>query len=271
MKTKTILLIAFVFGLLSTPLFATTINKAKCLFKNKIDSPPGTVAITDHFFYDQAEASNFNWQEFVYWNKSKYGENSTEYKAAFPDTSVWGKQFKPFAEHYYTHPAFRNYPVVGVSYEQVLAYCEWRSNRVNEMLYLKKHKLKYHPDSIYVNVPQLYTYRLPTESEWKMMANIGYSKKALRHKMTMGNFNHPAKNESSADTNFAITAPVESYWPNVYGIYNLYGNIAEMIIEKGKAKGGSWATIESESKINQTQLYTKAENWLGFRCVCEKN
>lgn len=40
--------------------------------------------------------------------------------------------------------------------------------------------------------------------------------------------------------NAMTTAPVESYFPNGYGLYNMAGNVSEMLAEKGRTKGGNW-------------------------------
>jgi formylglycine-generating enzyme required for sulfatase activity len=63
------------------------------------------------------------------------------------------------------------------------------------------------------------------------------------------------------------TSDVKSFFPNSYHLYNMIGNVAEMVSEKGIAKGGSFANTLEECKIINNQYYTKPERWLGFRCV----
>ena len=65
-----------------------------------------------------------------------------------------------------------------------------------------------------------------------------------------------------------VTAPVYSYWPNSFNLYNMIGNVSEMVLEKGISKGGSWRNILEECRVGKDILYTKSEAWLGFRCVC---
>lgn len=56
---------------------------------------------------------------------------------------------------------------------------------------------------------------------------------------------------------------------NNMGFYDMIGNVAEMVAEKGVAKGGSWMHYLDFSKIHLTQTYTTPSSWLGFRSVCE--
>jgi hypothetical protein len=52
-------------------------------------------------------------------------------------------------------------------------------------------------------------------------------------------------------------------------MYNLYGNVAEMVSEEGVAKGGSWNHNYNNSVFDAEISYEKPSSWLGFRCVCE--
>ena len=58
-----------------------------------------------------------------------------------PDTLVWREKLaynEPLVEYYFRHPAYRNYPVVGVTWVQANEYCAWRTDRVNEQLLISK-------------------------------------------------------------------------------------------------------------------------------------
>jgi hypothetical protein len=63
-----------------------------------------------------------------------------------------------------------------------------------------------------------------------------------------------------------VTAPVNSYNKSLFGLYNMLGNVAEMVQEKGI--GGSWRNNLEECRVGKNQEYTKPTAWLGFRCVC---
>jgi len=49
----------------------------------------------------------------------------------------------------------------------------------------------------------------------------------------------------------------------------LFGNVAEMTMEEGVAKGGAFIHFEKDIDINTKIPYEKPTNWLGFRCVAE--
>lgn len=89
------------------------------------------------FYMDQTEVTNLNYLEYLHWISRVYTEYPEIYLNAIPDTLVWRERLaynEPFVEYYFRHPAFQDYPVVGVSWVQASDYCQWRSDRVNEKL-----------------------------------------------------------------------------------------------------------------------------------------
>src|ERR1041385_3186237 len=133
--------------------------------KKKEFLPPGTVKINDTLYADETEVSNFSWLEYQLWVCNKYGYNSQEYRAVLADTLVWRDKAaynEPYVEYYLRHPAYRNYPVVGISYEQAMDYCKWRTERVKEYMCISK---KY-------GIIE-FEYRLPSKWEWEFMSNNG--------------------------------------------------------------------------------------------------
>jgi gliding motility-associated lipoprotein GldJ len=101
------------------------------------------------FYMDQTEVRNLDYLEYLYWLNRVYGADYPGvYRKALPDTLVWRDKLaynEPLVEYYFRHPAYRNYPVVGVSWVQANDYCTWRTDRVNEMLLIKKGILSMDP------------------------------------------------------------------------------------------------------------------------------
>ena len=90
------------------------------------------------FYMDKYEVTNIAWREYLEWNAYVFGASKPELlEALLPDTTVWRDEMaynEPYEEYYFRHPAYSFYPVVGVTWEQAMAYCQWRTDRVNEQL-----------------------------------------------------------------------------------------------------------------------------------------
>jgi formylglycine-generating enzyme required for sulfatase activity len=257
-----------------TLLFVATVSVLVSFTQLNINTknfiPFGTVQINDTLYYDKKEVSNFEWQEFVVWQQTKFGNQSLEYLNSLPDTLVWRQKLsycEPYVDYYFRHPAYKDYPVVGITHEQAITFCKWRTERVKEV-YKQKNNGKH------INLE----YKLPKKTEWQLVAKIGLSKKDSSNAKdrVKSNFKRlpvltaatSTKNNQKLNDNADITAPCQSYWPNKKNIYNLFGNVAEMVQEKGICVGGSWNDFIENSSIEKTNNYTKAESWLGFRCIC---
>jgi formylglycine-generating enzyme len=110
---------------------------------------PRRVTVTS-FYMDETEVANVDYLEYLYWLSRVYGANYPEvYRKALPDTLVWRERLgynEPLVEQYLRHPAYKNYPVVGVTWIQATDYCRWRTDRVNEHLLIQKGYLAFDPD-----------------------------------------------------------------------------------------------------------------------------
>jgi formylglycine-generating enzyme required for sulfatase activity len=262
------------------------------------------------FYMDQFEVTNFNWLEYLYWIKRTYEEFPMIYKNALPDTNCWRSPLafnEPYVEYYLRHPAYQNYPVVGVSWTQANDFCKWRTDRVNEFILIREGVLTWNPDQsgdpfttdsyladqyhpgddkenklIDLDPKQgwsgkrgdlgqrivriedgilLPRYRLPTEAEWEFAyyglvgsmtnaADPGVIESRRTYPWT-GHWVRQDNEEFQGDirANFVrgqgdymgvagalndaadITAPVDSYWPNDYGLYHMAGNVSEWVMD----------------------------------------
>jgi formylglycine-generating enzyme required for sulfatase activity len=227
--------------------------------------PPATLHLQGNLYMDENELTNIDWQEYVYWTKKYEPEKSA---SVLQDTSVWYNN--PFLNIYHKHPSYNTYPVVGITYEQAKDYCKWRSKVVNEMMALNPNgKKKF----------GTIRYRLPTQKEWEYAASGGldrndspYGHNGLTTSKGDKKVNlYWSEEEDPKQQYLHAPASVYSFIPNGKGYYNMIGNVAEMVQEKGIAKGGSWEHSVNESKITNKIAYDVPTTWLGFRCICETN
>lgn len=230
--------------------------------------PPATLHLQGNLYMDEHELTNIDWQEYVYWIKKNEPQ---KYASVLQDTTVWnniGGSYAPFVKQYHKHAAYDNYPVVGITHQQASDYCKWRSKVVNEMLALNPNSLKKFGTILY---------RLPTQKEWEYAASGGLDQRDFPYGYTeLSNSKGDKKvhldwseEQDSKQAEAISTANTYSFTPNGKGYYNMIGNVAEMIQEKGIAKGGSWKHSVHQSKISSKLSYDVPTPWLGFRCICE--
>ena len=104
------------------------------------------------FYIDETEISNEYYREYVYWLERVFGTDYPEVaRKALPDTLVWRDRLafnEPYVELYYRHPAYKDYPVVGVNWLQANDYCAWRTDRVNEQILIREGILRVNPAQV---------------------------------------------------------------------------------------------------------------------------
>jgi formylglycine-generating enzyme required for sulfatase activity len=224
--------------------------------------------------------SNLQYREFYKEVAANLSQSEKEKIAC--DTLGWRQELtynEPMVEYYYQHPAFNNYPAVNISYEGADAYCKWLQLKIASN----------NPD-FEIEV------KLPDKIEWIYAAQGGRSQAMfpwgnyyLRNKKGefMCNFRKvgdgaiyrnritgkPEVAESTVVSTGGLndrayyTAEVKSFYPNDYGLYNMCGNAAEMISEKGIAMGGSWNDYGGDVHIQAQTAYRNSTPTVGFRPV----
>jgi len=223
---------------------------------------------------------------------------STRIVNIYPDTIMWLRDFQysyndPKMRMYFSHPGFANYPVVGVTWEQAQAFCQWRTQLFNN-----------------ANLIGGQDYRLPTEGEWEYAARGG-------RKMALypwgGNYVRDSKGcylanfkpmrGSYTDDEGSTTMKVAMFPPNDFGLFDMAGNVAEWtssaynasgsslvsdmnpsfqynaknsdpdVLKRKVVKGGSWKDIAYylQCGVKTYEYQNESRPYIGFRCVRSYN
>ena len=216
----------------------------------------------------------------------------------YPDTLVWTHDYAysyndPWTRNYFHHPAFDQYPVVGVSWKQAVAFSKWRTMILDKYLLERDEPL--HDE-----------FRLPTETEWEYAARGGYDLAPYpwggpyttnEKGCFLANFK-PRRGNYTADGGVR-TVKVASYNPNNYGLYDMAGNVSEWtdnaydesafsfahdmnmdfkydadendpdILKRKVIRGGSWKDISyyMQTGTRDYEYQDTAKSYLGFRNV----
>ncbi len=217
----------------------------------------------------------------------------------YPDTLVWIRDFsysynEPMTRNYFWHPAFDDYPVVGVDWQMATAFCYWRTK-------LWDTYAKTRGDGVNTE-----DFRLPTEHEWEYAARGGHdlapypwggyyvrnAKGCLLANFKPGRGNYP-------EDGGLYTVKADAYFPNDFGLYNMSGNVAEWTVTaytenaysflhdlnpdirydakddvpvayKSKGiRGGSWKDIAHymQTGTRHWEYQDTTKSYIGFRCV----
>lgn len=221
--------------------------------------------------------------------------------AIYPDTAVWMRQFsysynEPIAQQYNWFPAFNNYPVVGVNWFQANAFCNWRTNFWRSE---REANRQYFEGE----------FRLPNEIQWEWAARGGRQQAPYpwggpyllnKKGCYLANFK-PQRGNYAADGGL-YTVPVDRYWPNDYGLYNMSGNVSEWTsssyfgtsysvvadvnpdiqyklrendpqwMRRKVVRGGSWRDVAYYLQLGTRdwEYADTAKSYIGFRCIYQQ-
>lgn len=216
----------------------------------------------------------------------------------YPDTLAWVHDFtysfnEPMTNMYFWHPAYDDYPVVGVTWKQARAFSIWRSNLLNNFL-------------IGIGQSIVNDFRLPTESEWEYAARGGndlspypWGGPYIRNARGcfLGNFK-PMRGSYIDDGGFH-SVYIYSYNPNDYGLYCMAGNVSEWtsnafdesaydfahdlnpdyvyeaqdkdanVLKRKVIRGGSWKDVGYYLQVSSRtyEYQDTAKCYIGFRNV----
>ncbi|MDG1189302.1 MAG: SUMF1/EgtB/PvdO family nonheme iron enzyme [Flavobacteriales bacterium] len=216
----------------------------------------------------------------------------------FPDTLVWTSDYTysyndPWSRNYFHHPAFDEYPVVGVSWKQAVAFSKWRTSILDK--YLNEREEPLHDE-----------FRLPSETEWEYAARGGFDLSPYpwggpyttnEVGCFLANFK-PRRGNYVADGGIK-TVKVASYNPNNFGLYDMAGNVSEwtsnaydesafnfshdmnmdfnydaqdsdpQILKRKVIRGGSWKDISHFIQVGTRdyEFQDTAKSYIGFRNV----
>jgi formylglycine-generating enzyme len=220
---------------------------------------------------------------------------------AYPDTTVWMRQFaysfnEPIAQQYFWFAGFNKYPVVGVTWNQANAFCNWRTNLWRS----EKEREKQYFES---------RFRLPNEQEWEYAARGGRNESPYpwggpyiinKKGCYLANFK-PQRGNYASDGGL-YTVPVDKYAANDYGLKNMAGNVSEWTesayfggsynqqsdfnpnitynVQPGDAqwmrrkvvRGGSWRDVAYYLQVSTRdfEYQDTAKAYIGFRCLYQE-
>ncbi|MFK8100987.1 MAG: SUMF1/EgtB/PvdO family nonheme iron enzyme [Saprospiraceae bacterium] len=245
----------------------------------------------------------YQWYE---WQKAAHDRTASrtshikkELVKIYPDTLAWIRDFaysynEPMTRNYFWHPAFDDYPVVGIDWQMANAFCYWRTQLWNSFQ-------AYRGDGVNSE-----DFRLPTEHEWEYAARGGHdlapypwggyyvrnAKGCLLANFKPGRGNYP-------EDGGLYTVRADAYFPNDYGLYNMAGNVSEWTVsafdensysflhdlnpdmrydatdedapaQKRKViRGGSWKDIAwfMQSGTRHWEFQDTTKCYIGFRCA----
>lgn len=236
---------------------------------------------TGGFYMQLEEVSNADYRFFLEELNETYLVPNP--KDAMIDVDAWnllGIYADPVKANYHRHPAFYPYPVVNITHKGAKMYCDWLTQEF-ERVYGEDF-----PEGAY--------FRLPTKKEWVRAARghqkwyYPWQKYTLQNEkgQYLANFQSMRSAETitfntetqryevvqnwqayPAAEGYMIQAPTDAFPPLDNGLYNMIGNVAEMLDQPGMAIGGSWRSPGFDVRVESIMTYEGPSPEVGFRPV----
>jgi formylglycine-generating enzyme required for sulfatase activity len=233
------------------------------------------------FYMQTTEVTNLEYRTFL--NDLLIQGRVEDFRIASPQKEQWTARtsgdMKAMQNLYDNHPAYNNYPVVNITRKGAEMYCTWLTEELGK--------------SKFVDDPSLASLvRLPQRTEWVYAASGGkrnvkfpWGGSSTQNAKSCYLANYMPDSLHYADDGGMYTVAVDSYIPNTFGLYNMSGNVAEMVYGGTQFKskqdlvrysrdagtaGGGWMDDEEALRIEGKDPYTGEKEGhpnIGFRPV----
>lgn len=220
------------------------------------DEKPIHRVIVDSFFIGKYEVTNAQFCQFL----NEKGNQTSDSTQWIKLDGVWNSEKCHILQNdnrFTVEAGFDNYPVIFISWDAAVAYCQWLSGKTGK------------------------PYRLPTEAEWEFAAGNG----SKHTKYSWGNDNPTAaKGGNVADEalrknfpkweiftgytdGFEFNAPVGSYAANEFGLHDMTGNVWEWCSD-WKGAYDSENVKNPTGALTGTKKVIRGGGWLGSPEAC---
>ncbi|MDR2980394.1 MAG: formylglycine-generating enzyme family protein [Bacteroidales bacterium] len=240
-------------------------------FKNRF------VKISDTYYVDKYEVTIKDYKLFLTERKEKGLDNSL----VMYDSTLWEKTWESTSygnkDYYFNDDLFQDHPVVGISYYSAIEFCRWLTDKYNSSSKKQYKKV---------------LFRLPTEEEFIRVASSGFDIEKIfypwgnntlydqkkdklcnftalpqenlmfidRYELRYGYYNTLPNNS---------TQPVASYGTTPYGVFDIVGNVSEMVQIDSIAMGGDFLSLGYEVRTTSKKIYKDKDITVGFRVYME--
>ena len=263
----------FIVSLLLLTIVLVSTNKTD--FPNIINVNQRFVKIENNLYVDKYEISVKDYKLFLFDKKQK----SADYSNIIYDSTKWTSgivNYPALQDTYFNHNAYINHPIVSISYNAAIEFCDWLSVKYNSNTARKYKKV---------------VFRLPTEQEFIKAAASSFDTKKIFYPWGSNNLidsknqklcNFWRLNQDEIDYNGKTfnydniindfdneIEIVNSYSPNKYGVFNIVGNASEMIQEKNIAMGGDYLSTGYNVKVISKKEFKGNDVSVGFRVYME--